>query len=515
MSAINEKNNFVFEFQPVTKLFEEQVRLHPDKCVVATSKESFTYSQLNERANKIANSLIEKGVGREVIVGVVLERCCDFYAVRQGILKSGGAFAVAAPDYPDDRVQFIFEDSGAPFIITTKAIAEERQELFGKLPCTILLLEELLEHGNTENPNVQIGEHDLCYCIYTSGSTGKPKGVMIEHINLANFVNPNPKNAETYGYVSRGSVSLSMAAMTFDVSVLEEFLPFTNGMTAVIASDEEIQNPLMLGNLIVEQNVDIMTTTPTYLSNMIDLPQLREAVSQIKVFDVGAEAFPPALYAKIRAVNPDAYIMNGYGPTETTISCTMKVITDSDNITIGEPNGNVKVYIVDKDNKVLPDGETGELVIAGLGVGRGYINLPEKTEAAFINLNGERAYKTGDLARINGKEEIEFFGRIDNQIKLRGLRIELGEIEEVINSFDGVITSITVPVDNKYLCCYFMADRQIDAEELTDYASGSLAHYMVPDVFIQLEKMPVTPNGKIDKKALPKPISKPQNLKEP
>ena len=515
MSAINEKNNFVFEFQPVTKLFEEQVRLHPDKCVVATSKESFTYSQLNERANKIANSLIEKGVGRETIVGVVLERCCDFYAVRQGILKSGGAFAVAAPDYPDDRVQFIFEDSGAPFIITTKAIAEERQELFGKLPCTILLLEELLEHENTENPNVQIGEHDLCYCIYTSGSTGKPKGVMIEHINLANFVNPNPKNAETYGYVSRGSVSLSMAAMTFDVSVLEEFLPLANGMTAVIASDEEIQNPLMLGNLIVEQNVDIMTTTPTYLSNMIDLPQLREAVSQIKVFDVGAEAFPPALYAKIRAVNPDAYIMNGYGPTETTISCTMKVITDSDNITIGEPNGNVKVYIVDKDNKVLPDGETGELVITGLGVGRGYINLPEKTGAAFINLNGERAYKTGDLARINEEEEIEFFGRIDNQIKLRGLRIELGEIEEVINSFDGVITSITVPVDNKYLCCYFMADRQIGAEELMDYASGSLAHYMVPDVFIQLEKMPVTPNGKIDKKALPKPVSKPQNLKEP
>ena len=292
MSAINEKKNFVFEFQPVTKLFEEQVRLHPDKCVVATSKESFTYSQLNERANKIANSLIEKGVGREVIVGVVLERCCDFYAVRQGILKSGGAFAVAAPDYPDDRVQFIFEDSGAPFIITTKAIAEERQELFGKLPCTILLLEELLEHENTENPNVQIGEHDLCYCIYTSGSTGKPKGVMIEHINLANFVNPNPKNAETYGYVSRGSVSLSMAAMTFDVSVLEEFLPLANGMTAVIASDEEIQNPLMLGNLIVEQNVDIMTTTPTYLSNMIDLPQLREAVSQIKVFDVGGRSVP-------------------------------------------------------------------------------------------------------------------------------------------------------------------------------------------------------------------------------
>lgn len=220
MKNINERNNFVFEFRPVTELFEEQVKLHPEKCAVVSGKESFTYAQLNERANRIANALVEKGVRRETIVGVVLERCCDFYAVRQGILKAGGAFAVATPDYPDDRIRYIFEDSGAPFIITTKEIAEERRELFAKLPCTVLLIEELLENENTENPQVKIGEHDLCYCIYTSGSTGKPKGVLIEHINLANFVNPDPKNAETYGYVSRGSVSLSMAAMTFDVSVL-------------------------------------------------------------------------------------------------------------------------------------------------------------------------------------------------------------------------------------------------------------------------------------------------------
>ena len=515
MSVINERSNFVFEFHPVTKLFEEQVQLHPDKCAVVSGKESFTYTQLNERANKIANSLVEKGVGREIIVGVVLERCCDFYAVRQGILKAGGAFAVAAPDYPDDRIQFIFEDAGVPFIITTKELAGERKEMFSKLSGTILLLEDLLENKNTQNPDIKIEEHDLCYCIYTSGSTGKPKGVMIEHINLANFVNPDPRNSETYGYVSRGSVSLSMAAMTFDVSVLEEFIPLTNGLTAVIASDEEILNPVMLGDLILKNGVDIMTTTPTYLSNMIDLPQLREAASRIKVFDVGAEAFPPALYDKIRTVNPDAYIMNGYGPTETTISCTMKVITDSKNITIGAPNGNVQVYVVDKENKILPDGETGELVVAGLGVGRGYINLPEKTAEVFISLNGEKAYKTGDLAKITPEGEIEFFGRIDNQIKLRGLRIELGEIEEVINSYEGIITSITVPVDNKYLCCYFMADREISSEALSDYASESLAHYMVPDVFIQLEKMPLTQNGKIDKKALPKPVAQPKNLKEP
>ena len=512
MSAINERT-FEFTFRPVTKLFEEQVNLHPDKLAVVTSEESFTYSQLNERANKIANALIINGVQRETIVGVVLERCCDFYAVRQGILKAGGAFTVAAPDYPDDRIQYIFEDAGIPFVITTKEIAKERQELFSKLNCTVLLLDEMLQNENTKNPDVEIKEHDLCYCIYTSGSTGKPKGVMIEHINLANFVNPNPKNAETFGFVEKGSVSLSMAAMTFDVSIFEEFVPLTNGLTAVIASEEEINNPIILSDLIVKNHVDIMTTTPTYLSNIIDLPQLKEAMSQIKVFDIGAEAFPPALYDKIRLVNADAYIMNGYGPTETTISCTMKVITDSQKITIGAPNGNVKVFIVDKSNHILPDGEVGELVIAGLGVGRGYVNLPEKTAATFIELNDERAYKTGDLAKINSDNEIEFFGRMDNQIKLRGLRIELGEIEEVVNSFDGILTSITVPVDNQYLCCYFIADHEVDIEELTEYASKSLTHYMVPDVFIQLEKMPMTQNGKVDKKALPKPVVAPANLK--
>ena len=175
MSDINEKSGFAFTFQPVTKLFEEQVRLHPEKCAVASGKESFTYAELNERANKIAHSLIGKGAGREIIVGVVLERCCDFYAVRQGILKSGSAFAVASPDYPDDRIQFIFEDAGVPLLITTKEIAQERKELFDKLPCKVLLLEELLQHPDTENPDVEIREHDLCYCIYTSGSTGKPR----------------------------------------------------------------------------------------------------------------------------------------------------------------------------------------------------------------------------------------------------------------------------------------------------------------------------------------------------
>ena len=172
MSVINERSNFVFTFQPVTRLFEEQVRLHPDKCAVVSGETRFTYAQLNERANKVANSLIEKGVGHEKIVGVILERCCDFYAVRQGILKSGGAFAVAAPDYPNDRIQFIFEDADVPFVITTKEIADERRELFSKLSCEVLLLEKLLENKNAENPDVEIKEHDLCYLyLWFNGKT--------------------------------------------------------------------------------------------------------------------------------------------------------------------------------------------------------------------------------------------------------------------------------------------------------------------------------------------------------
>ena len=498
--------NYDFPFQPVTALFEEQVRKNPDRTAVIADGKRLTYRELNQNANRVANVLIGKGVQAETIVGVMLERDSMVYMARQGILKSGGAFTSIDPGYPDDRIRYILEDSGAAFLITTAEIAARHGELLSELSCAVLPMEELLKNDNTENPERTINGKDLCYCIYTSGSTGKPKGVMIEHANLANFVNPNEKNHEILGYTERAHCCLALAAITFDVSIMEEFIPLTNGLTIVMATSEEIHNPLLLAELICKNGVDCMTTTPSYVSELLDLPQMAEALRQIAVYDFGAEAFPAGLYEKIAALRPDAYIMNGYGPTETTISCTMKVITQGENITIGIPNANVQVYIVNEKNEVVPDGELGEMLICGKGVGRGYMNLPEKTAEAFIEFCGERAYKSGDLARWNDQGEIEFHGRIDNQIKLRGLRIELGEIEEVLNQFPGVKTSVAVPVDNSFLCAYFTADREIDVEELSEFAAGYLTYYMVPDVLIQLAEMPLTANMKIDKKALPKPV---------
>lgn len=507
MKKIN-NSKFEFEFRPVTKLFEEQAEKHPDRLAVVCDGVRLTYHELNARANRIANSLIGLGAKREDTIGVLLDRGTNVYAARQGILKSGGAFVVASPEYPADRVSYIFEDSGVKFVLTTSEIKAGYGGMWDSLSCKPLLVEELLESADDENPDTEILENNLCYCIYTSGSTGKPKGVMIEHGNLANFVHTNPRNHETIGITEKASVFLALAAMTFDVSIMEEFISLTSGLTAVIATDEEIQNPDLLADVITENGVDAICTTPSFLSVLLDIPKAAEALRQVRVYDIGAEAFPSGLYDKITAVNKDAYIMNGYGPTETTISCTMKVITENENITIGKPNANVFTYIIDENGNEMPDGQVGELLICGKGVGRGYVNLPERTAEAFIEFRGMRGYKSGDLALIDQNGEIEFHGRKDNQVKLRGLRVELGEIEEVLNSFPEVTNSIVIAVDNTYLCAYYTATREVTPEELTDFAAGKLAYYMVPDVLIQLDEMPLTQNMKIDKTALPKPIMK-------
>ena len=341
MKNINERNNFVFEFRPVTELFEEQVKLHPEKCAVVSGKESFTYAQLNERANRIANALVEKGVRREIIVGVVLERCCDFYAVRQGILKAGGAFAVATPDYPDDRIRYIFEDSGAPFIITTKEIAEERGELFAKLPCTVLLIEELLENENTENPQVKIGEHDLCYCIYTSGSTGKPKGVMIEHRNLLNLIEYITQSRNT----SPDDIVAEFASFCFDASVIDLFAPLTAGAVLYILPESIRKDAIAISRYIKEKEI----TTATFPTQMGELvTELLEDAPALKFVTLGGEKFK-------HYRNRTYQMINGYGPTENTVSSTeFWVDRQYDNIPIGKSQRNVRSYIVDENLNRLP-----------------------------------------------------------------------------------------------------------------------------------------------------------------
>ena len=495
-------------------LFERQAALHPDKTAVIANGEKRTFRELNENANKIANYLLKMGLPTERMVGVIMPRTVDVYAVRQGIMKAGGAFVPIDPEYPDERISYILEDSGAEFVIMPKELIAQRSRLLGRLAAKVLSLEELLaEEGNIQNPQVAIGPENLCYCIYTSGSTGVPKGVMIEHRNLVNYVDDNPFNVEAHSYVQNGTVSLAFAAITFDVSILEECIPLYHGITVCMANEEEIHNPLALSQLILTHGVNMLTCTPSFLTNIIDLPEMKESLSKIKVFNVGAEAFPEALYGKILALGTSPVVFNGYGPTETTIGCAFEQVT-GEKITIGKPMANIKMMMIDKYRNILPAGVPGELLIIGNGVGRGYVGRPEMTADKFIMFEQKKAYRSGDLARWNHHGKVEFMGRMDNQVKLRGLRVELDEIENVMNQYPAVNASVVVVKEkegSQFLCGYFVAKQQVDCQKLTGFMQKYLTPYMVPGVLMQLAQFPLTNNGKVDKRALPEPDNTPEN----
>ena len=491
----------------VNQLLEKQAELHKDKVAVIDNQSEFTYRELNEFANKVAHTLIDNNVKSNQTVVMLMPRRKEAYGVRQGIVKSGGAFLPIDPKYPDDRISYIIEDSQTKYVVTTKEVIEEKKELLKNANVKVFLVEDIVKSNKIDNPNLKIKQSDLCYVIYTSGSTGKPKGVMIAHRNLLNYVLDDNKNLTTaeYRYIGDECVSCSFASLSFDASLQEEFVPLTHGYTVVIASEEQIENPMLLAETLKKHHVNIMFMTPSFVSNLLDIPQFVEALRNFKVLDMGAEAVPIELCQKLRGLGVNAQINNGYGPTETTITSTYSTVKD-EYMTIGRPVGNTKVYILDKAGHVLPINAIGDLTLAGESVGMGYLNNPEKTKASFIELNGLRAYRSGDLARINGDGNIEFFGRLDNQVKLRGLRVELGEIEKAINSYPGVSTAIVIvknSPEGDYLVAYFVASTQVDKDDLTAHISKSLTPYMIPKAMMQLEKLPLTANGKVDKKNLP------------
>ncbi|MBQ7558079.1 MAG: amino acid adenylation domain-containing protein, partial [Lachnospiraceae bacterium] len=517
-------SSFPVRERPAYRLLQDSAVKYPDKKAVVATDRTLTYRELNEEANAIGHVLMENGAGPESIVAVMAERNSYAYVMRQGVLKSGGAFLPIDPEYPEDRIRFILEDSGAKILVTTAKTAGDRADLLNDLSAgglRVIRAEEAVAEGSREDPDAEVPYEALAYVIYTSGSTGRPKGVMLTNKNLVNFVDDDEKNREIQGYTRRGHVSLAIAALTFDFSIMEEFVPIANGLTVVLATQEEIMNPEMLSAVMKENDVDIMSCTPSYLLNMLDMSEctdvFTDAVKNLRSVDVGAEAFPPALYDKLKAVNPDIYIMNGYGPTETTIGCTMQVIENGNDITIGVPSVNVSVATIDREGRLQPLGALGEMVIIGDGVGRGYIGRDDLTKKSFISLFGKKAYRSGDLVRIREDRNIEFHGRIDNQVKLRGLRVELGEIESVINSYPGVSSCIVIVVkqETEYLAAYFTAKEETDINSLKEHISAKLTAYMVPQVFMQLESMPLTANGKIDKKKLPKPVAKQEEIAPP
>lgn len=507
---IDKFNDTAMPIENVTidKYFEETVAKYKDRVAVIDKEGPITFDELNKRANRIAHSLIDMGVKRDEYVGLMLNRGANVYAGRIGIWKSGSPFLAIGDKYPDDRITYIIEDSKVKLLITTEEIFEKRKELFDKLGLKILYINDLLKNANDFNPTVDIKQNDLAYCLYTSGSTGKPKGVMIEHHGLVPYATDNEKCIQCHIFTGAGTKMLvSVSAFTFDLSVGEMIVALCNGIGVSIASDDEINNPLLLCDNIIKNQVDGLICTPSFINNMLDIEETHEALRKLKGIKVGAETFPKQLFKKIRENGMNARIINCYGPTETTVYSTASYVDSDEHITIGGPLPNEQVYIFDKYDNMLPPKILGEVVIGGIGVARGYVGREDLNTTRFIKVPGNRLYKTGDLAKWNYEGTLDFLGRMDNQVKLHGLRIELDEISNVINTYGDVKQSIAVVKKNsegeEYLAAYFIASSKVDIEELNAYIRKYLTDYMIPTTIMQLDAFPTNVNGKVDKGALP------------
>ncbi len=505
------------DFVPVHEQIHRHALKTPEKAAVTAAGKTLTFRELDRISNQVAAALREMGIGAETLVGVLFDREVWAYAAETGILKAGGAFVPFIPDYPDERIDFCMKDGNIPLLLTTDALREKRAGLAGE-SYRMITLEELFGVDRLEEvrageafaelPDAGIGPDNLAYCIYTSGTTGRPKGVMIEHRNIANYASRNEKSPEIMHYAEPGRICLAIASFSFDVSVVEEFVPLCNGNSVVIATEREIHTPSALAALIETNAVTGITCTPTYLLSLLDIPETREAIRQLTFFDIGAEAFPAQLYDRLRELRQDSVIMNVYGPTEATMGCSAELMTDSGTVTVGTPIANTYFCVSDPFGNELPVGIRGELIICGDQVGRGYINLPDKTAEAFFTFNGMRAYHSGDLAAWTKDGKIRIFGRIDNQIKLRGFRIELDEIEKVMTEYPGIKTGAAAVKKSggaEYLVGYYTAQTDIAPGDLKQHMQEKLPEYMVPTVLMQMDSMPMNSSGKVDRKALPLP----------
>jgi amino acid adenylation domain-containing protein len=455
----------------VHQLFEEQVEKTPDAIAVKFEDQELTYRELNERANQVAHHL---DVKPDTLVGLSVERSLEMIVGMLGILKAGAAYVPLDPSYPEERLNFILKDSGIEILLDKEAL-------------------EHIDEQNVENPSTDVKPNNLAYVIYTSGSTGKPKGVLIEHKSL---VNHNFAIIDQYKLTPEDKL-LQFASFNFDVATEEIFPTLLSGATLVlwkaVVSD--------FSNFVEQQQLTVLNLPAQYWHTWV----LNERLpSCLRLVIAGSETVPLET-VRLWHQNSDIDLRNAYGPTECTITATTykTKLDDSNSVPIGKPIANTKIFILDKNHQIVPIGVAGELHISGVGLARGYLNRPELTAEKFISLFNQRLYKTGDLVRYLPDGNIEFLGRIDNQVKIRGFRIELGEIESVIMKHvsEAVVIVREDQPGNKRLVAYIVGS----TEGLRDFVKAELPHYMVPSVFVSLEKMPLTPNGKIDRRALPVP----------
>ena len=475
-------------------IFEEQVKENPEGIAVVFEGEKVTYRELNNKANQIAAILRNKGVGPDNIVGIMIDKSMEMITGIWGILKAGGCYVPIDPDYPTDRIKYMLADSGASILLS-------RKNLYAKIGFTgdIIELDDKNNYKgdgcNLDNINTPA---NLAYIIYTSGSTGKPKGVMIEHKALVNLVTWHKNNYE----ITPGSNCAEYASFSFDASVSQIFSPLTAGATLHILSNDIRLAPAKLNEYFEVNNITYVDLPTEFCEQFMEIVDNRS----LRFISTGGD--------KLKKFKETNYkLVDEYGPTEyTVITTTFPLDKNYDRSPIGKPIANTKVYIVDKYNNLQPVGVPGELCISGAGLARGYLNQKELTDKKFVNNPfkfGKKMYRTGDLARWLPDGNIDFMGRIDYQVKIRGFRIELGEIEQILIKQKGVKNAVVIAKEdknsNKFLCAYLVCDKKEDIERIKKDISKDIPPYMVPSYFVRLDEMPLTPNAKVDRKALPEP----------
>ncbi|WP_353853829.1 amino acid adenylation domain-containing protein [Bacillus sp. Bos-x628] len=502
------------EAKPIHHLFDVAADVYSKQLAVVAENGTRTYGELHQEAVKIARYLQMKGVSRDVPVAVLMERTADAISAIFGILKAGGAYVPIDPALPDERIQYIVEDSGAPIILTEKSLVERYPHLTEKMVVQkdVLsddsLLPKLLDEALPQ---------DLAYMIYTSGTTGKPKGVMIEHLQLHHLV--HALHDEIYQGASQLQMAL-LAPFHFDASVKQIFAALLFGYTLHIVPREITRNGMQLAAYYREYQIEATDGTPAHVQLLLAAEDLN-GLSLTHML-IGGEALPKkaaqSLIEAVRMCQPEFTLWNVYGPTETCVDATvhridlneLQAASEQRSVSIGKPLGHHRIYILNEHQQLQMHGAAGELCIAGIGVGRGYLNQPELTKKVFTPdpfSSHETMYRTGDLVRWLPDGTIDYLGRMDDQVKLRGYRIETGEIEAVIEQIDGVDKAVVLVVNEadgeKVLSAYYQATCDgVSVEMLQARIKNQLPAYMVPLYFKEIDVFPLTVSGKVDRRAL-------------
>jgi len=501
------------------QIFEAQVEQTPGAPAVVYEEQVLTFQELNEQANQLAHYLRRLGVGPEKCVAICLERSVELVVAIFGVLKAGGAYVPLDPTYPKARLEFLVEDARASVVITQQKLKNSFSSFNSHL-CLLDANRERLSQEPVQNPTNKTTLDNLAYIIYTSGSTGKPKGVMVQQRSVLNllvgldqtvynsYLNENKFNKKL-------KVSLN-APIIFDASV-QQLVTLLHGHTLYIFPQKIRSDANLLLDFIKENEIDVLDCVPSLLKILLMSGLHEHSYDYPSIILPGGEAIDENTWALL-AQNGHIHYYNMYGPTECTVDSTTSAIQATPNEpTIGSPLANVQIYVLDRSEKPLPVGVPGELHIGGAGLARGYLNRPELTAEKFIpnpfsSQPGERLYKTGDLVRYLPDGNLEFLGRIDHQVKIRGFRIELGEIETALTESPLIKEAVVVPhgepTDGQQLLAYLMpqdSETVPSATELRKLLQTKLPDYMIPASFIQLEQFPLTPSGKINRRALPAP----------